>query len=339
MLEKILNNIYLSNIDKECKKTLIEKSKYLYSNGLPIFLDEQHVNLVFNIKDNIKSFVEKSTSHHFIKKHNGDYRAVFVPSEHLKEIQNWLLENILEQNIISNSTYSFVKGKSIVDHSLNHIYQKDFWLVTFDIKDFFPSIRKEAVKNIFLDLGYSSDVSNAFSSLCCIKNNLVQGFPTSPIISNIYLNELDLVLQEFCQSHNISYSRYADDLAFSREGEKIPKKLYDKLFKLVVYTLKNYGLKLNENKIKIYDYNHPKKLTGIMLTTDGIKVPLKIKKKILKELYYCEKYGVEDHLKKTGRLELANYKGYMYGIAGFIRMIDPQTGGDLFRRLDNIYWG
>ncbi|OBW57005.1 hypothetical protein A9986_09665 [Solibacillus silvestris] len=339
MLETILNNINLGNIDKENKNILIENSKYLYSKGLPIFLDERHVSLVFNIEGNIKSFVENSTSHHIIKKHNGDSRDVFVPSEHLKEIQNWLLVNILEKKMISNSTYSFVKGKSIIDHALNHIYLKDFWLVTFDVKDFFPSIRKDAIKNIFFELGYTSDISDTLSSFCSIKNNLVQGFPTSPIISNIYLNELDSVLQEFCQSHNITYSRYADDLAFSGEGEKIQKSLYDKLYQLVVNTLAIYELKLNKNKIKIYDYNHPKKLTGIMLTTNGIRVPLKIKKKILKEIYYCEKYGVEDHLKKTGRLELANYKGYIYGIAGFIRMVEPETGIQLFRRLDNIYWG
>lgn len=75
-----------------------------------------------------------------------------------------------------------------------------------------------------------------------MKNNLVQGFPASPTISNIYLKELDLVLQEFCESHNISYSRYADDLAFSGEGEKIPKRLYDELFKIAVCILKKYLL-------------------------------------------------------------------------------------------------
>ncbi|MCQ4912852.1 reverse transcriptase domain-containing protein, partial [Phocaeicola vulgatus] len=41
------------------------------------------------------------------------------------------------------------------------------------------------------------------------------GAPSSPEISNFCLYNFDKILFEICESQNIKYTRYADDLTFS----------------------------------------------------------------------------------------------------------------------------
>lgn len=339
MLDKIKRNINKSNLDLNEKLELERYSSDLLEKNLPVLFDEKQIRLVFSIEENLETFIEEAVRQHNILKYSGEVREVFVPNEHLKEIQKWILENILEKVSTSPYTFSFVKGKSIVNHAKLHTYSDQSWLITLDIKDFFPSIKMCSVEEIFKGIGYNNLVSKLLSELCCFNYNLAQGFSTSPILSNIYLKDFDYDLFDFCKGKNIIYSRYADDLAFSGKGIEVDSNLYEEIISKVEGLLRSKNLNLNIMKTKVFKDYHPKKLTGIMLTKQGIKVPLKIKKNLSKEIYYCEKFGVENHLFRTKRLELANYKGYMYGIAGYIKSVEPELGEEFIKRLKNIYWG
>jgi hypothetical protein len=43
------------------------------------------------------------------------------------------------------------------------------------------------------------------------------GFKTSPVISNIVFRKLDIIISKFCADHNVTYTRYADDMLFSNK--------------------------------------------------------------------------------------------------------------------------
>lgn len=340
MINKIKENIEKSSFSDKEKLLLINYAEKLHLNNLPVFFDENQLNKFFNINEALDSFVDDSIKFYkVLKKNKVENRTIYIPNIHLNKIQKWILENILERYSISPYTYSFVKNRSAVDHANRHVSREESWLLSMDIKNFFPSIKRRDVTKIFRGLGYSDEVSNYLSKLSCYRGELVQGFPTSPIISNIFLGEFDLYIASICSNKNIEYSRYADDLAFSGKYEDNSLEFLNDLIKEVNLYLNKIGLEINPKKTKFFDQFSPKKLTGIMLTNNGLKVPLRIKKKISKELYYCEKYGVESHLRRTNKIGLANYKGYMYGIVGYIKLVEPTLGEEYIERMKNIYWG
>ncbi|MFM0213986.1 reverse transcriptase domain-containing protein, partial [Paraburkholderia sediminicola] len=100
-----------------------------------------------------------------------------------------------------------------------------------DIEQFFPSISRVRVCEIFRSLGYNSRLSNFLAHLLTLDEALPQGAPTSPAISSIILKAFDESVERFCAANNLIYSRYADDIAISsREleiGELVKSNIED----------------------------------------------------------------------------------------------------------------
>ena len=90
-----------------------------------------------------------------------------------------------------------------------------------DIKDFFPSITSEIIKDTFSHLlSFDTDeekekILELISEICTYEGVLPQGVPTSPVISNIVMTRIDQRITKYCQILGITYTRYADDMLFS----------------------------------------------------------------------------------------------------------------------------
>ncbi|MBO2025552.1 hypothetical protein J4733_09050 [Klebsiella pneumoniae] len=51
------------------------------------------------------------------------------------------------------------------------------------------------------------------------------GAVSSPVVSNAICYELDHILNEFCLSKGVIYTRYADDMYFSTNEENVLKQI------------------------------------------------------------------------------------------------------------------
>ena len=60
--------------------------------------------------------------------------------------------------------------------------------------------------------------------------------------------------------------------------------------------------------------------------TNGVKIQNSYKRKLRQEIYYCKKYGVESHLRKTGAINRSNFIAYIYGKAYYVKMVEPALG-------------
>ena len=68
------------------------------------------------------------------------------------------------------------------------------------------------------------------TSLCRFEERLSQGAPTSPVLSNIALNNIDVRISKFAAQHNVTYTRYADDIVLSGAREDLdPDGIFDAL--------------------------------------------------------------------------------------------------------------
>ena len=97
-----------------------------------------------------------------------------------------------------------------------------------DLKDFFPSLNFGRVRGFFIKNAHfqlEPKVATVIAQIACHDNELPQGSPCSPIISNFIGHLLDVRMANLAKKTKCNYSRYADDLTFSTNWKEFPEKL------------------------------------------------------------------------------------------------------------------
>lgn len=67
--------------------------------------------------------------------------------------------------------------------------------------------------------------ATVLAQICCFDNQLPQGAPTSPMVSNMLCARLDGELQRLATQYGCMYTRYADDITFSTNTRHFPREL------------------------------------------------------------------------------------------------------------------
>lgn len=293
-------------------------AEQLFKLGVPIIFKVSHfADLIGYDHTYICSMAYSPKSFYrtfYIQKANGKQRRIDEPLPDLKEVQRWILDNILTKVKLHSTAKAYRKGFTIKDNARFH--RKQNIVLTMDIKDFFPSIRTHDVFEIFRSIGYNAKVSNFLANLCCYGGRLPQGAPTSPYISNIRMKNLDAKVFAYTTSHNIRYTRYADDLTFS--GDFFASKLI-RVIDRIVYT---EGFLINPQKTRVARKNARQEVTGIVVN-DHMQLPRKTRRKLRQEVYYIKKFGLDSHLSKINETR-SNYLRHLIGLIGYGFFLNPK---------------
>ena len=178
-----------------------------------------------------------------VPRRGGIPRVLEAPKARLKEIQRWILHEILVHVPPHDAAQGFTRGRSVATHARRHSGQAV--VLRLDLKDFFASISAGRVFGIFRTLGYNRSVAHVLTGLCTntvpqavwqavphatdpaliqprfwlgrvlATPHLPQGAPTSPALANLAAFRLDRRLTGLATSATLAFSRYADDLTFS----------------------------------------------------------------------------------------------------------------------------
>ena len=174
-------------------------------------------------------------------------------------------------------------------------------------------------------------MSYLFTRLCTYKDALPQGSPTSPYLSNLVCFKLDIRLSMLAQKYCAKYTRYADDMTFSG------LKSIHKLIPIVIEILSDEGFEINSKKTRFTDKTQRQEITGLNINSGEVNVPRSYIRKFEQEIYYCIKYGAQNHQKHIGDHHRF-YRDHMYGKAYYIHMIEPLLGKKLVNKLDKVNW-
>jgi hypothetical protein len=119
--------------------------------------------------------------------------------------------------------HGFKDKYSIITNAKVHVGKR--YVFNTDLEDFFPSITFGRVRAFFIaDNNFRLDpaVATMIAQLSCYRNQLPQGAPCSPVISNFIAHILDVNLNKMARAGNCSYTRYVDDLTFSTNENAFP---------------------------------------------------------------------------------------------------------------------
>jgi retron-type reverse transcriptase len=153
--------------------------------------------------------------------------------------------------------------------------------------------------------------------LCYYKDVLPQGAPTSPAITNILLRNFDETVGAWCEERQIAYTRYCDDMTFSGDFDE------KAVIAFVTDELKVIGFTPNKRKTTVVTSGKRQTVTGLVVN-EKVSLPADYRRQIRKEVHFCEKYGVEDHLKAIGSpLAPEKYLASLLGRIGYVLQITP----------------
>lgn len=278
-----------------------------------------------------------------IKKKSGKERIIHAPNRGLKAIQKCL--NVILQSLHTphKAAMGFVPGKSIVDNA--RIHQGQNYVYNLDLKDFFPSVDQARVRARFLAPPFNLDnseerkkIASILAILCCTSlqterfndetgvwesktlNVLPQGAPTSPTITNIICEKLDIRLTGLAKRFGCKYSRYADDITFSSMHQVYQKD--GEFIKELHRIIKDQNFHIQEKKTRLQKQEYRQEVTGLIVN-ETVNVNQRYVKQIRQWLYYWEQYGYE----KANSIFSQKYKIDK----GHIKKGTPS--------LENVLWG
>jgi RNA-directed DNA polymerase len=295
----------------------LDYAKVLIDRKLPVIYNSSNLAALVGYK---RAYIKRAVHHpsYFyrefcIRKKNGKLRKIAEPLPSLKDIQMWILSTILYS--VKNNKFSkaYTPKRTIIDNVKFHINQTK--VICLDIKDFFTSIKENHVTSIFMNFGYSKRVSIVLSKLCCLNGCLPQGAPTSPQLSNIYMNNFDKEISKYCISKKIRYTRYADDITFSGDFDE------KELFAFLKEQISIIEFTINPNKTKIMTKNMRQIVTGIVVNK-APQVPKEKRKEIRQSIYYIRQFGLNNHLERINCAK-ANYLKHLLGIVNYVLFVNP----------------
>ncbi|MDP2188796.1 MAG: reverse transcriptase family protein [Sphingobacteriaceae bacterium] len=240
------------------------------------------------------------------KKRNGK-RKLEAPSGLLKKKQRWLNHHLQAYylQVKSNAAHGFValpKGENqranVVQNALPHVGKRH--LLNIDLKDFFQNISGKRVYELFKGpyFQFSDQVAIALSLLSTYQGHLPTGAPSSPVLSNWVCLELDQALEVHCACLGMTYTRYADDLTFSRD---VPFSRAE--VEALVALIEQHDFKINRRKMRLTGPNRQQQVTGVVVN-ERLSIDRRQLKKIRAMLHDAEKSGLEKatdrHLGKSG---------------------------------------
>jgi RNA-directed DNA polymerase len=296
-------------------------------------------------------------SYRILTKRSGSLRLIEAPKRQLKAIQRRILSGILEQVPTHAAAHGFVSGRSIKSFAEPHV-ARDV-VLKLDLQDFFPSFQAARIQALFRTIGYPECVADLLAGICCtstprelwkdaaplhvnpeawresrdryFRTHLPQGAPTSPALANICSYRMDCRLAGLAKVAGATYTRYADDLAFS--GDRAFARGAERFAAHAAAILLEEGFSVNFHKTRVMRQIVRQRLTGLVVN-DHPNVPRDEFDRLKATLTNCFRHGAESQ----NRENLPHWRAHLDGRVGFVESVNPPKGARLRKIFDRIGW-
>lgn len=275
-----------------------------------------------------------------IPKKSGGKRKILSPIPPLKNIQEKLKDVLSEIYKPSRAVHGYVAGKSIASNAKKHAGRK--YLLNIDLKDFFPSINFGRIYGLFkaYPFQFPEKVAMQLAQICSYENQLPQGAPTSPVISNMVCKKLDRDLEKLSKIIKVTYTRYADDLSFSWNEKENTGKLLNASSSVVFDgpikdVIEKNGFQINHEKINAKTHLERQIVTGIIVNNEAINLRRTFSRSIRAMLHAWAKFGYNaaelEYLEKyrsKHRYSASSTPGFSQVVKGKLNYMRMVCGAD-----------
>jgi RNA-directed DNA polymerase len=287
------------------------------------------------------------------------FRTICVPDPLLMRAQRWIVQNILNVVKPHDASYAFAKDRDLVKSARKHAGAR--WLVKMDVTSFFESISEQQAYFVFRRLGYPALFCFQLARICTRlplpdtpfsltetsdlpyrpwpQGHLPQGAPTSPMLANLAVHALDVHLSKICEERGWTYTRYADDLAFSRIDD-VPRSSAMHLVKLVEHAVSAFGLAVHASKTKILPPRARKVMLGVLVDRERPRLTRSFRNNLETHLYALTspKIGPRAHMQRRGFASRIGMQRHVGGLLAFAHQVDRSYAAKQYRLFNAIDW-
>jgi RNA-directed DNA polymerase len=312
---------------------------------------------------NLRGFARRPTEerlahyrYRVLAKRHGAVRLIESPKPRLKAIQRQILRRILDVVPTHDAAHGFRKGRSIATFAQSHVGKTV--VARLDLADFFPCVTRARVAALFRTVGYPEIVAEFLAALCTTISpssvwddanldvsseqlrrprqlygvpHLPQGSPTSPAIANLCSYRLDCRLTGLARAAGASYTRYADDLAFS--GDLEFARGVKRFLVHVAATVAEEGFVVHHRKTRIMRDGVRQHLAGVVVNRH-LNVRRSDYDRLKAILVNCWRHGAASQNQNSH----PDFRSHLRGRIAFVAQLHASHGERLREIFDRIAW-
>lgn len=283
-------------------------------------------------------------------------RLLEIPEERMRRMQRKLLRKVLGLIPVNNAAHGFIPGRSAATGAARHV-AADI-VISLDLTTFFARVTARRIYGTLRQSGLSEPVAHTITGLCTnavpprvlaampdggspqerfalrqalTAGHLPQGAPTSPVLGNLAIRRLDSRLTGWADAVDATYTRYADDLAFSGGGALATRP--DAFIRGVQRIIQDEGHAANARKTRVRRQGVRQSVTGIVVN-QHINVSRAEYDRLKATIHNCVVHG--PHTQNHRRLD--DFHAHLRGRISWVESLNSQRGQKLREEFARIRW-
>ncbi|WP_200413049.1 reverse transcriptase family protein [Frigoribacterium sp. CFBP 13605] len=274
-------------------------------------------------------------------------RLLEVPGFRLRDLHRVVLDEVLAAVPLHDAAHGFVPGRSAVTGARRHVGREV--VIALDLTSFFARVTAGQVFGALRREGLPDAVAHVLTGLCTTSvppgvlsrmppggspeqrfalrhalsaAHLAQGAPTSPTLANVAVRRLDSRLAGYARAAGATYTRYADDLAFSGDGTLAGRA--DALVRGVGRIVGDEGHLLNPTKTRVRGAATRQVVTGVVVNA-GTNTVRSEYDRLRAVLHNAATTGLE----AQNRAGHPDFAAQLWGRIGWVEQLNPGRGARL----------
>lgn len=246
--------------------------------GLEVFLEEIRSELISGMYRPMRNRRKE------IPKDNDKVRVLGIPSIRDRVVQGSLkliLELIFESDFQEGS-YGY-RPKRTAHEAINRVavavVHNKTRVIDIDLNAYFDNVRHDILLKKVAERVNDDNVMRLLKLILKAsgKRGVPQGGIISPLLSNIYLNELDKMLERAKEVTGrgryeyVEYARFADDVVILIDGFRKWDWLVKAVYKRILEELEKLGIQPNREKTRIVDLSRDEKFSFLGFDFSRVK--------------------------------------------------------------------
>lgn len=283
-------------------------------------------------------------------------RLLEIPEQRLRRAQRRLLQTVLALIPAGDAAHGFIPGRSAATGAAHHTASDT--VISLDLSTFFTRVTAGRIYGTLRQSGFSESVADTITGLCTnavppaalaamppggspderfalrralATNHLPQGAPSSPMLANLAIRRLDSRLTGWAAAVGATYTRYADDLAFSG-GVELAKRA-NAFIRGARRIIEDEGHAVNPAKTRVRHQGVRQTVTGIVVN-QRLNVSRAEYDRLKATIHNCVEHGPHTQ----NHRDIDDFRAHLLGRISWIESLNVRRGERLRAEFARIEW-